>query len=213
MSDATTTAASEIAQADELISVVESGGQAVTARMLHLQRQRDALSRQILQLEILSGGARPEWNCLRCGYEWIGYNVARPPHHCPRCHSTGWQTEPWSDRCRKPGDPPHPKWRRKATVKEPTPIVPVTEQMRAKLQEILGPYVPRPDTLPPPPVSLSSQLTEISRRYVPQQEEQPERLSQPPAPTVPVDPDPPVPVEPDLVGDEELPDPDPEGSL
>jgi predicted Zn-ribbon and HTH transcriptional regulator len=36
---------------------------------------------------------RPRWHCLRCDYDWNGHPMKHAPRHCPRCHSTGWDTE------------------------------------------------------------------------------------------------------------------------
>ena len=176
------------ASPEQDIALVAAGSTAIANRLRDLVRRRDSIEQEIRRLEIL-GGDSPRWDCKRCGYRWKGYNITRPPHHCPRCHSTGWRNAPWSLRCRRPGDPPNPKWRvgkrQKPIIQDHTSQItravafPGSDHAEGVRERLLK--LTRSagfDVLPPPPVSLSSQLREVLNQPV--QEEQPERLAAPP---------------------------------
>lgn len=95
---------------------------------------------------------RPSYHCLRCGKDWIGFNIDYPPVRCARCRSFYWNREPIRAHARRPTDPPNPKWKEpKAHTSKPMrPATPKREYSVPRLPDFPA-RTAAPRGLPPPP--------------------------------------------------------------
>jgi hypothetical protein len=64
--------------------------------------------------------SKPLFHCRRCGHDWKGRWIKKPPSACPRCHSIGWAKDPVMSTARRPDMAPNPRWYRRAG--DPIPI-------------------------------------------------------------------------------------------
>lgn len=98
---------------------------------------------------------RPSYHCLRCGKDWIGFNIDYPPVRCARCRSFYWNREPIRAHARRPSDPPNPKWKEpkghapKMTTLPRLPKLPRPLADPPNLRRPMADTAPR--GLPPPP--------------------------------------------------------------
>lgn len=82
-------------------------------RLTALKRMRGEIDLEIRRLHgVMADKVMKPLVCLRCGYEWRPHNPTRPPIHCARCASSGWNEPPSPLRInvRRPSDPPNPRW-------------------------------------------------------------------------------------------------------
>lgn len=137
-------------------------------RLKYLTRLRNEITFEITRIRSMLGlplVERPVWYCRRCGNEWAGFSIDRPPRSCPRCHSVGWNEEPVSRTARKPTDKPNPRWYKRKDPPPlptlPTPLIIVPSPPIASA----SPGLPPPPaisewTAPPARPSLAEQLRE-----------------------------------------------------
>jgi hypothetical protein len=135
-------------------------------RVRELIRLRCEIDQELRRLLGTGRPPRPWYHCLRCGYDWQGYSLERPPLHCARCHTAGWNEDPIQEGARTPESPPSPRWRKNRRRRKPNPARMTSEHASQSAADrrpwMPAAYDPPPAPLngltPPPRLSLSSQL-------------------------------------------------------
>jgi hypothetical protein len=138
---------------------VSEAAHGAEARIQFLRRQRKAIDAELRHL-LGSSLPRPQFHCLRCGYDWRGLYANRPPEHCSRCHTKNWDRKATQD----PKNIPRPF---KRVIWKSLP--PTTLRTPTGLSVVNGLPPPPAPTLPPP-MPLS---TQFNRRM---EEPQPEAM-------------------------------------
>jgi hypothetical protein len=99
---------------DEISSLADAQAADLILNYNQLKKLRKEIEQSMQQVRIFLQGHGhlkfPEWHCRRCGNDWVGRVLPRPPRVCPRCGSVGWQEDPSRAGSRKPSDPPNPRW-------------------------------------------------------------------------------------------------------
>jgi len=96
-------------------------------RYLALRDKRNALEAEMQECLMAFRGegkwTKPIFHCRRCGHDWKGRWIKKPPSACPRCHSIGWAKDPVMSTARRPDMAPNPRWYvRGGDQRKPTPI-------------------------------------------------------------------------------------------
>lgn len=120
-----------------------------SVRLAELYAERRIIDSEIRSL-LADTRDRKQLECLRCGYKWFPRWNSRPPRHCARCHSSGWNDPAILPSYRKPTDAPNPKWKRAGRQ--------VKRSGAALLDRIGVSGIPPP----PSPGSLSEELSRVS---------------------------------------------------
>jgi predicted Zn-ribbon and HTH transcriptional regulator len=104
-------------------------------RMMVLRRMRTEIDLEIRRLQGVLTRRDPLY-CQRCGYTWRPHNPTRPPIHCARCTSSGWNEPPSPSRvnARRPTDKPNPRWKKGRKVRR-APVRTEPEKVRTASPE------------------------------------------------------------------------------